>query len=468
MLQRLALCAAPCLFGCAPAETASVAPPCPNLPAKASATEHRAWLGDFAAMQTLREQAGLEEDLARSADLLEQGSNHGQHVPSSSWLDLAYASARRYAGAGQSANAVRMARRLAEHGFRNHRGLQTDSVFSALQADPQFAEPFAEQVARVRDNDARYRQRYADPETAPLIFEDVPRFWEAFDHAAAATTRLKKAAIFRRDYLGRGTAGLIDYHWLKTERTELLLRQIDAAPGYYAGIREQTLRAADLEPKIRAGFRSLAKLYPDAHFPPTTFVVGRLNSGGTAGQEGMLVGLDLWSYTEGVPTEGVSPALLPILKTLRLENLPYIVLHEQIHAMQQYGGEDILLSDVLAEGSADFIAHLALPEQPQPPYYVWGLEHEDRVWARFASEAADGEYGDWLANYSGNLIEDDWHPDLGYFIGARICEAYYAQAADKTQAIEDLLFVVDPFAILDASGYADRFVGGGTNPPREP
>ena len=67
-----------------------------------------------------------------------------------------------------------------------------------------------------------------------------------------------------------------------------------------------------------------------------------------------------------------------------------------------------------------------------------------------------------ISNWSGNngLVEDEnWYADLGYFVGARICEAYYEQAEDKRQAIEDLLFISDPAAILEASGYAARFRG---------
>lgn len=60
---------------------------------------------------------------------------------------------------------------------------------------------------------------------------------------------------------------------------------------------------------------------------------------------------------------------------------------------------------------------------------------------------------------TGSVEGDDWCADLGYFVGARICEAYYEQAADKQQAIRDLMFVSDPQAILEASGYAARFEG---------
>jgi hypothetical protein len=48
---------------------------------------------------------------------------------------------------------------------------------------------------------------------------------------------------------------------------------------------------------------------------------------------------------------------------------------------------------------------------------------------------------------------------MGYFVGFRIAEAYYAQAKDKKAAIGDLLELRDPDAILKTSGYGERFGG---------
>ena len=40
----------------------------------------------------------------------------------------------------------------------------------------------------------------------------------------------------------------------------------------------------------------------------------------------------------------------------------------------------------LAEGTADFLAGLALPEAEKPYYYRWGLANEKKVWSRFEKE----------------------------------------------------------------------------------
>ena len=124
--------------------------------------------------------------------------------------------------------------------------------------------------------------------------------------------------------------------------------------------------------------------------------------------------------------------------------------------MQSYSGEPSLLLSVLQEGSADFLAKLALPEQSNPPHYEWGLQHETRIWARFVEEMDGNDLSNWIGNNSSNIAAD-WHADVGYFLGARIAEAYYKQAEDKEQAVRDLLYVNNPHDVLVASGYAEKF-----------
>ena len=185
-------------------------------------------------------------------------------------------------------------------------------------------------------------------------------------------------------------------------------------------------------------------------------MIGRLNSGGTAGPSGMLIGVEVWSWSEGIPLDGVSPGFQKIVTGYALDSLPYVVVHEQMHAMQNYTGEDTLLKAALKEGSADFITMLALPDSAPPAHYAWGLKNEAAIWRRFEKQMTGREIGEWIGNNSDATAE--WPADLGYFVGARISQAYYAQAEDKTQAIRDLLNVTDPRKILDRSGYATNFL----------
>ena len=51
--------------------------------------------------------------------------------------------------------------------------------------------------------------------------------------------------------------------------------------------------------------------------------------------------------------------------------------------------------------------------------------------------------------------------DIGYALGSRIVEAYYDNATDKRQAMQDILSVTNYSKLLKRSGYATQFPSPG-------
>ena len=49
---------------------------------------------------------------------------------------------------------------------------------------------------------------------------------------------------------------------------------------------------------------------------------------------------------------------------------------------------------------------------------------------------------------------EGWPADLGYFVGYRICQAYYESSDDKAAAVRALLLNTDGAELLAQSGYA--------------
>ena len=415
------------------------------------------WLADFAAMQRLRDlgdAAKRDENYVDAAAYYARASDLKDKIPGPTGVVMAFQAAVAYAKTDDHDRAVLMLERAANQGLR-----LPEIIIGAPEFEPLLErDDFKAVLASMRTNVELFREAHRAPEDAKLIFDDVERFWIAYDLARKEDNIDRKAAIFRRHYLAPGTDGLIDYHWIKTRSMEKLVKRIESASGYYDGIRERTLSAAAYEDVIRNGLEKFVALYPEATVPDVTFVIGRLNSGGTAGATGMLIGLDVWSWAEGVPLDGIQPGFQKVVQNLDLDALPSIVLHEHVHALQQYTGELNVLRGAIQEGSADFLAGLALPDHEKPHYYQWGLEREEEIWRRFEQEMHGDNYKNWIGNNS-TVDDENWYADLGYFIGARICEAYYEKAEDKQQAIKDLLFVNDAAVILEKSGYADKFAG---------
>jgi hypothetical protein len=122
-----------------------------------------------------------------------------------------------------------------------------------------------------------------------------------------------------------------------------------------------------------------------------------------------------------------------------------------VHSLQR-GGDQRLLSGAIREGTAVYLAELALPAPASPYFMSWGRAHEAQVRDRFLREMNGNDVSQWIGN-NGRATEE-WPADLGYFIGYRIAEEYVKRASDRREAIKDLIVMKDAKEILEKSGYA--------------
>jgi hypothetical protein len=290
-----------------------------------------------------------------------------------------------------------------------------------------------------------------DPDAAKLVTSDLDNFWRAYDAAAGAASVDEKEKIFQREYLDQGSPGLKDFLRLRIESAHNLVGVILHTPKYFAAMKETTARVNAMEPAIRASFRKLRELYPDAVFPDVYFLIGVLNSGGTTSDSGLLIGLEMHAKTPNTDVTELDSWLKQVLDSV--DDLPHIIAHELIHYQQTSRG-NTLLARCFREGSADFVGELISGGQINAHLQEYGNAHEAELWREFSQAMDKNDTSQWL--YQGDKAKDR-PADLGYYIGYRIAEAYYQRAADKKKAIYDILTVHDFSAFLQASHFTDKF-----------
>ncbi|MCG2585420.1 hypothetical protein [Massilia sp. TS11] len=347
--------------------------------------------------------------------------------------------ARAQASQDQAAAALDSLQRGASAGLRITQWLEREE-FSAARALPGWA-PMA---AQVEANAARYRREHNHPDAARFVTSDISQFWRVYDRLAQAEDG---AELIEREYLLTGSPGLQDFVLNRIASGKNLLRVLNSMPRYYSAIRPTTEQMGRMEPAVRAALHKFRALYEDAEFPDMYFVVGAANSGGTSTSAGLIMGVEMFSRSDSTPTEELSPWLLGVTKSPAL--LQNIVLHELMH-FQQRNKVDDLLSHAIHEGGADFLASLVSEGNFNEGTYRYGYAHEDALKREFAQAMAANDDKAWFGSSS---MQGERPSDLGYFIGFRICQAYYAQAKDKRQAIRDILHVRDARAFLAASAY---------------
>ncbi len=288
-----------------------------------------------------------------------------------------------------------------------------------------------------------------DPEKVKIVSSDIDLFWKAYDKARPDNN----INVFRDEYIRKGSIGLKDFTTTRIGSACGLVEVIEARPKYYASLRETSLKAAAFQEPMRAAFRKLKSIYPDAVFPDVYLMIGKMNSGGTYTANALLIGVDMYGMTPNTPTDELTDWHKKVLKPI--DEIPYIVAHELIHYQQKYpAGERALLGAVIGEGSADFIAELIAGKHINQHLHDFGNARERELWTEFQRSMTANDNSLWL--YNGNSIKDR-PADLGYYMGYKIAEAYYKNAADKKQAVRDILEIKDFAAFLKASRYEEKF-----------
>ena len=346
-----------------------------------------------------------------------------------------------------------------------------------------------------------------DPDAARIVTSDIANFWRAYDAAQHAPDSAARVAAYRQIYIESGTDGLRNWtderltvgdsvrgrlvltgRWtLESIRSAqhapdssaehrrldrearpflddvaamVLDYTIQKRPRFYAAIRGNTLAldtARAFKDSVHANFRRIAALYPDAVFPPVYLEIGRLSSGGTTGESGMLIGAERNGADPTTPRDELTPWERGVVGNA--SSLPGLITHELIHIQQsaaRHGVEQenskTLLARALDEGCATFVASLAVNAGVDSSGFdAYGIAHEHDLWLEFQRDMLGTDYSHWL--YQGDAAKGR-PADLGYFVGARICQAYYEHAADRKAAIRDILVMKDPVAFTRASGYA--------------
>lgn len=193
-------------------------------------------------------------------------------------------------------------------------------------------------------------------------------------------------------------------------------------------------------------FDKFKRAYPNYSYPKVCFTIGAMQIGGfNKDDESVVMGTELVVGNKS----SKSGSLKSYLKTFLAENqgARYLVTHEIVHTQQKHGNsQNMNLTGLcLMEGSADFITGNLLKQLNTMPYSIYGRSHYSRIKHAFIKDKLKNYpsgIDDWIYNaslYDAGMIKVK--PDLGYFIGYKICECYFKRSRNKQQAIANILAI---------------------------
>lgn len=284
-----------------------------------------------------------------------------------------------------------------------------------------------------------------------LVTSDIDNFWKAYDSSQPG----QREEAFSKLYLDAGSPGLQDFVKARISSAKALATAVDQHyPKFYASVRPYTLEVDKQRPTILKYLGRYQELYPEAHFPNVYFVIGRLTSGGTTSDHGLLIGTEVNSLGKDVDTSEISPSFRHAMGPV--ERISLIVIHELTHTQAKWQASakvPPMLAQCINEGAADFMTELVAASSINAYAREWADPRRDELFKRFAHDMDENPKSSskWLYNYSTSGAEP---ADLGYWLGAEICRSYYAQAKDKSKAVREVVTLENIEAIVRGSQYA--------------
>ena len=292
------------------------------------------------------------------------------------------------------------------------------------------------------------------PDAARIVTDDLARFYAVFDALPATVDTADAVRRFEDGYFAPGSDGLRAFR-LRTRDTETFTRAILDRRRFYSAIRSNVLSGDEsFADSVRAVYRSLARVYPDARFPDVYLLVGRLSTGGTIGPAGLLIGAEHYALSDDTPLDELSDwqrnAVFPAS-----DRLPLVV-HELMHAQQhtrRRSSKMTLLEKAIAEGCADHATERLVGRHPNARIEAWTAGREAELWDDFVVNLDATDTDDWFYMMPDIAGQPDRPADVGYVVGLWICRAYTAGAVDQDQALRTIIEARDPYRIYEESGF---------------
>jgi hypothetical protein len=276
------------------------------------------------------------------------------------------------------------------------------------------------------------------PPLAEIRTSDVDLFYKIYDAAGGAP----RADALQHGYIDAGSDGVRQFVPKRILSGEALATTIAGHPTVYQNARACVAALPAVRARLATVFKKMAAIDPDAIFPPVIVLIGRNNSGGTTGESGVLIGLEVACRSDW---------LQPNIE----DRLVHLIAHEYAHLQQFSQGHedavpDTVLKQSLVEGEAELIAELTSGEASESYLQRWTKGREREIGEAFLADVDSTDFRPWIYNGVGTHEKPG---DLGYWVGYCIAKAYYTHAQDKRAAMKTLLELKDSKQILADSGW---------------
>jgi len=277
---------------------------------------------------------------------------------------------------------------------------------------------------------------------AQHVFQsDFQNFWIMRDSVMSIKEPDKQLDGVNRLYIDKASDGLKAFMRNKEGLDHKWLDLIKEYPSFWDSLKMKTPLIQNSVKRLEEQIGHFQELYPELIPAQTYFIIGIRQQGGTVRANLSLLGVEVVLADPSTNDD----------------QLVRMGVHEYVHTQQKrpdFQKINVLTSSI-REGACDFLSFIVTGIPVQAPYMAYGQTHERAVWLLFQKEMNTNHNDNWVSTGRNPALPA---PDLGYFVGYRICETFYNKANDKKAAIKELvnLNYADSNAVNDfllRSGY---------------
>ncbi len=272
-----------------------------------------------------------------------------------------------------------------------------------------------------------------------VITSDIDNFWKAYDKVTATQDSVLQYKYLDSLFFQKGSMGLKGIRQARNYTPEDYINAINNYPKFWRSIRENTLKASKISSELENGIKKLKAIYPDLKPAKIYFTIGAFRTGGTTMDSLVLIGSEISMADSTTETSEFRESLSHLeshFATNPNKHLVFLNVHEYVHTQQNPRVFNIL-SLTLYEGVAEFVASTALEKKSPNPQIEFGKKNAERIREVFETEMFyPNNLYKWL---DGNAPNEFGMRDLGYYVGYQICENYYNQSGNKTDAIKTMI-----------------------------
>lgn len=271
----------------------------------------------------------------------------------------------------------------------------------------------------------------------PAIYiEDVARFYAIYDAAKGQPT-----AEQLQQYLDTGSEGLRTFAKIRNTTGVRIAEALVKQPAIYVDAKRCLAVLPRVRTRLEQALGKLVELYPGARQPAVTIAVGRGRPVGVGSPvTGLQIGLEALCATEW---------LNPNVE----DRFVHVIAHEYAHVQQSAVLAEkeqlTVLERSLLEGAAELTAELTSGNVAYSHFAALVPGREREIETAFAADVDKTDLSQWIDNSTAEKPND-----LGYWVGYRIAKAYYQQAANKRDALREILEMSDAKAFLAKSGWS--------------